>query len=246
MAMQSILYGSIAGGASIAGVLFVLRWREWTTIHSHFVNSLAAGVILGVAFLGLMPEAIEMNPRALPFVLIGFVIFYVLESVIVVHSGTEIHFEDGGTHALAGRAWTIFAGLFLHSLIDGVIIGIGFQVSHELGLLAATSVILHELPEGVTTFALLINRIKKRTALILSLAVGVATPLGALVGLVALPGVSFEIMGALLAGTAGSFVYVGASDLVPETHTRTGWIKGLFLIAGVLLAYLLSHAVQQH
>ena len=243
-ATEPLLFGAIAGATSILGTLLVLFWRDWTTKHSHFVNSMAAGLILGVAFLGLMPEAIELSPHALGFVLIGFMIFYVLETALVFHSGSEIHFESQHDRVSAGRAWVIFAGLFLHSFIDGIVIGVGFEVSHQLGLLAATSVILHELPEGISTFALLINRLDTRSTLRLSLAVCLATPLGAMLGMAVLPGMSPTSLGAVLAATAGSFVYIGASDLVPETHTHVGWINAVFLIAGAVLAYFLFQAVR--
>jgi len=244
--MEAIFYSSIAGAASIMGVLLVVRWQDWTIAHSHFVNSLAAGVILGVAFFSLMPEALGMSRHALLFILAGFMALYVIETAVVFHSGVEIHFDDKDDHGHSSRAWTVFTGLFLHSLIDGVVIGIGFEVSHELGMLVAVSVILHELPEGATTFALLINRITQRSAFMLSIAVGVATPLGALVGLAALPAMGHGTLGAMLALAAGSFIYVGASDLVPETHTRKGWINAIFIIAGAALAYLLSNTMRQH
>ncbi len=244
--MEAVFYSSIAGAASILGILLVVRWQDWTIAHSHFVNSLAAGVILGVAFFSLMPEALEMSRHALLFVLAGFMVLYVIETVVVFHSGAEIHFDDKDDHGHSSRAWTVFTGLFLHSLMDGVVIGIGFEVSHELGMLAAVSVILHELPEGATTFVLLINRITQRLAVILSIAVGVATPLGAFVSLVALRGMGHETLGVMLALAAGSFIYIGASDLVPETHTRKGWINAIFIIAGAVLVYVLSHALHQH
>lgn len=244
--MISLLYASIAGMASIIGTLLVLRWRDWATEHSHAVNSLAAGLILGVAFLGLLPEALEMNDLAIPWVLVGFVAFYTLETFLVIHSGSEIHFHDIHEGSSKSKGWTIFTGLLLHSLIDGVIIGISFEASHQLGLLAAMSVVLHELPEGVTTFAILVQRIRKRTAVILSLTVGVATPVGALLGIVALPGLSSHALGALLAATANTFINVSASDLVPETHTHKGWMNAVTITAGVLLAFALSRMIHVH
>lgn len=243
--MEAIFFSSIAGAASIVGIILVMRWHKWTIDHSHYVNSLAAGVILGVAFFNLIPEALEMTKHTFLFVLAGFVAFYLIETIVVLHAGPEIHFHmenDDSTHGHAheSRAWTIFVGLFFHSLIDGVVIGVGFEVSHELGMLAAMSVILHELPEGATTFALLLNRIGKRSALFLSVAVGLATPLGTLAGLAVLPGTGPGFLGIMLALAAGSFVYIGASDLVPETHTHKGWINAVFLIVGALMAYMLS------
>ncbi len=246
--MEAVIYSGIAGASSIVGILLVLRWRQWVLSHSHFVNSLAAGVIVGVAFVGLMPEAMEMCEHALAFVLAGFVAFYLVETVIVVHSGAEVHFHGDGRedHVHESHAWTAFAGLFLHSLVDGIVIGVGFEVSQSVGLMAAAGVILHELPEGATTFALLLNRLKPRTALWLSIAVGLATPVGAIVSVVVLPSMSKGVVGALLAVAAGSFVYVGASDLVPETHTKKGWVNAVFLVLGACLAFVMFELVHAH
>jgi zinc and cadmium transporter len=242
--MEAVVYSLIAGGASVIGILLVMRWHEWTIRHSHLVNSLAAGVILGVAFFAIMPEAVEMaGEHALGFVLVGFVVFYVIETVAVLHSGAEMHFHGNDDHAHASRGWTIFLGLFIHSLVDGIVIGMGFEVEHGVGILAAASVILHELPEGATTFVLLLDRLQRRTALILSVAVGLATPVGTLMTLAFLPKMGHGALGLLLAAAAGTFIYVGASDLVPETHTRKGWINAIFLIAGASAAFVMVQLV---
>ena len=243
--MEAVFYSSMAGAASVIGILLVMRWSAWTIEHSHFVNSLAAGVILGVAFFSLIPEAYGLSPHAVHFVFLGFVVFYLMETIVVVHAGPEIFFhrerdQESHAHVHGSQAWMVFAGLFLHSCIDGMVIGVGFEASHELGVMTALSVILHELPEGVTIFVLLITRIKKRSALFLSVVVGLATPMGTLLGLAVLPGMGHSSLGVLLALAAGSFVYIGASDLIPETHTHKGWKNALFFVAGALLAYVLS------
>ncbi len=246
--MGSIVSGFIAGAASLVGIALVMRWHKWTVKHSHFVNSLAAGTILGVAFFGLLPEAMALYKNAMLYVFIGFLALYIVENIMVFHSGAEIHFhgEHQHAHANASRAWTVFVGLFLHSLIDGFVIGVGFEASHSLGIAATMSVVIHELPEGATTFALLLGSIKRRSAMILSIAVGLATPLGAIISRFIFPGRSEAVLGAVLALAAGSFIYVGACDLVPETHTKKGWVNAFFLILGGGLAFLVSHYLHQH
>jgi zinc transporter ZupT len=245
--MDAVFYGTLAGLSTVAGVLLVMRWHGWATTHSQYVNSLAAGLILGLAFLSLVPEAQELtNPRtSFLYVLAGFAVLYVVETLVVFHSGAERHFhgDDEHHHHDTAKAWTVFSGLFLHSFVDGLVIGIGFEVSHAIGLLAAAGVILHELPEGVTTFALLLTRIQRRTAFLLSLAVAAATPAGALFALAPLRGMGQDTVGALLAAAAGSFIYVGAADLIPETHARKGWINAVFFVGGIGLAYGLSRTV---
>ena len=113
---------------------------------------------------------------------------------MVLHSGSEIHFKAKGNPQHT-KGIVMFSGLFFHSLLDGIIIGVGFEVDPKVGLLTSVGVILHELPEGVTTFSLLINSIKRKTALKLSIAVALATPLGALISLAFIGALSESVVG---------------------------------------------------
>ncbi|MEI6810103.1 MAG: ZIP family metal transporter [bacterium] len=239
--MEAILYSLIAAGASITGILLAMRWQGPVMARSHVVNSVAAGVILGVAFLSLLPETFSLNPGALPFVLVGFLVLYLVETVVIFHGGAEMHYEGGHEHVHSSRGMAVFAGLFLHSLIDGVVIGVGFSVSEPLGVIAAASVTIHKLPEGAITYSLLINRIIKRRAILMSMAVAIAAPVGTIAGYIALPGLGVTTQGYLLALATGSFIYIGASDLVPETHTEKAKLNAMFLLLGVGVAFALVH-----
>lgn len=237
-----ILYSIIAGLSTIVGVIMVVRKEDWVLEHSHYVNSFAAGLILGIAFFHLLPESLELSEHAILFVFVGFLLFYLLENGLVLHSGSEIHFRDKHNPQHT-KGVVMFSGLFFHSLVDGVIIGVGFEIDPKLGLITALGVISHELPEGVTTFSLLINSIERKTALRLSIAVALATPLGALISLTFIGGLSKEVIGLLLAVAGGSFLYIGASDLIPETHEEKGFVNAGFLLLGVVLLYSLSKII---
>ncbi|MBW2624569.1 MAG: ZIP family metal transporter, partial [Deltaproteobacteria bacterium] len=218
----TIMFSSIiAGFATIVGVILVIMNAKWVVKHSHFVNSFAAGLILAITFFHLLPEALKLTEDAVLFLFMGFLIFYLLENVVVLHSGSEVHFSEKADPRHA-KGVVMFTGLFIHSLLDGVIIGIGFELDPRLGWLTAFGVISHELPEGVTTFSLLINSIKRKAAVYLSLAVALATPLGALVSLTFIGSLSETVIGAMLALAGGSFLYISASDLIPETHEEKG------------------------
>jgi zinc and cadmium transporter len=129
-------------------------------------------------------------------------------------------------------------------LVDGIIIGVGFEIDPKLGALTSLGVISHELPEGVTTFSLLISSIARKTALKLSIAVALATPLGALISLAFIDGLSEAMVGILLAMAGGSFLYIGGSDLVPETHEKKGFQNAGFLLLGVLFLFSLSKTMR--
>lgn len=242
-----IIYSLIAGFSTLIGVALISLNEKRALKYSHFLNSFAAGVILAVAFTHLIPESIKMTSDAMLFVCLGFAAFYLLEVILVVHSGVEMHFHSGnedGPERAHSRALVAFIGLSFHSLLDGIIIAIGFKIDARLGALAALSVILHELPEGTTTFSLLIGSFSRKVSLWMSVVVALATPLGAVLWAFVLPDMSEPVMGRLLAVAAGSFIYIGASDLVPETHGKHGIQNALCLIAGALLIYwvgMLAH-----
>ena len=240
MALNALLYGGIAGAATLIGISLV-RWKQDLAVkYSHYVNSFAAGALLSVALAHLIPESVELVSNALLFVLVSFVVFYILETVLVFHSGSAIHFAGARAHGTHSKGTVIFSGLLLHSLIDGFIIAVGFEVSLELGLFAAAGVILHELPEGVTSFAIMVHSMKRRTALILSVLVALATPVGVAIALGPISGLTESGLGIMMAFAGGSFLYVAASDLVPETHEKGGIQNVLFLLAGAGLLYFIG------
>jgi zinc transporter ZupT len=88
-----ILYSGIAGFSTILGIILISFYKASVLRYSHYVNSFAAGLILGIAFFHLLPESLHLTENALHFVFAGFLLFYVLESLIVIHSGAEIHFR---------------------------------------------------------------------------------------------------------------------------------------------------------
>jgi ZIP family zinc transporter/zinc and cadmium transporter len=237
-----ILYSTIAGLSTMLGIALVIMGEEWVLQYSHYVNSFAAGLLLGVAFFHLFPESLELSGNALLFIFLGFLIFYLLETVMVLHSGSEIHFS-GKNNPRHAKGMVMFSGLFFHSLIDGVIIGVGFEIDPKLGLLTSLGIISHELPEGVTTFSLLVTSIPRKTALKMAVAVALATPLGAILSLAFIGGLSEATVGSLLAMTGGSFLYIAASDLIPETHEKRGILNALFLFLGVLFLFSLSKMI---
>jgi len=240
--LNIIFYSCLAGLATVLGVILVLKKKKWVVKHSHFVNSFAAGLILGVAFFHLFPESLELSEHGLLFIFIGFILFYLLENFMVLHSGSEIHYRDIH-NPKDTKGMVMFFGLFLHSLLDGIIIGVGFEIDTKIGLLTSVGVILHEFPEGVTTFSLLLNSIARKTALKLSIAVALATPVGALISLTFINWLSESTVGLLLAMAGGSFLYIAASDLIPETHEEKGLQNSGFLLLGVISLFLLSKMI---
>lgn len=132
-----------------------------------------------------------------------------------------------------------FVGMAMHSAIDGMIIGTGFEVGHELGLLAALGVIAHEVPEGIAMIAILLHYgWQRRSAVLLTGFVALATPGAAILTYALVRDISPGLLGALLASAGGSFIYIAASDLVPESHRSRGLAATFALCAGLTVAWL--------
>ena len=240
MVINALLYSGIAGVATLAGISLV-RWKQDLAVkYSHYVNSFAAGALLTIGLAHLIPESVELTSNALLVVLASFIGFYLLESALVFHSGSAIHFAERCERDSHSKGPVIFTGLFLHSLLDGFIIAVGFEVSLELGLFAAIGVIIHELPEGITSFILIMRTMARKKALLLSVAVALATPLGAGIVIGLLGNVSESQLGIMMAIAGGSFLYIAASDLVPETHEGSVFKNVGFLLAGVGMMYLIT------
>jgi len=241
-----MIYSTIAGLSTIVGIIMVIINEERVVQYSHYVNSFAAGLILGVAFFHLFPESLELSENGLLYIFLGFLVFYLLENLMVLHSGSEIHFRGKGDRRHS-KGMVMFSGLFFHSLIDGIIIGVGFEIDPKVGLLTSLGIIMHEVPEGVTSFSLLMASIARKTALKMSVAVGVATPLGAAISLAFIGGLSKSTVGLLLAMAGGSFLgsflYIGASDLIPETHEEKGVTNAGFLLFGIVFLFFLSKII---
>ena len=244
-----VLYaGSFAGAATFTGMSLVLIREAWSRRYSAALVSFSAGVLLGVGFLHILPESLELNGKAPFYIVLAFVLFYFLEHHLLIHAGHEeqhhvnLGVNDCHDHC-SDRAHPLglvaFIGMGLHSIIDGMIIGTGFEVGHDLGLLAALGVIAHEVPEGIAMLAILLHYgWSRRSAVLLTSFVALATPFAAILTFTLVHNIAPEVLGALLAAAGGSFVYIAASDLIPESHRSRGVSASLALCCGILVAWL--------
>lgn len=230
-------YSAIAGSATLIGLGLVLFSKKIVEKYSFAVVSVAAGVLLGTAFGHLLPEAYELaGKNTFLWVLFGFAIFYVIESVVGFHACLE---GEKHPHVLGPVATT---GIFFHSLLDGVTIAIGFEISNTIGLVTALAVLLHELPEGIFTLSILMHaKMRLRNATIWTAIVALATPFGTLLTLIFFPNLSEATLGILLGIASGSFIYIGASDLVPESHKSRSVVTGAFVLFGILLMLFVTN-----
>jgi len=232
--MREILYSLLAMCSALVGTFIVLKFSEWSRKNSILLIGFAAGVMLSIAFVHLLPESIEHNPNAIIYTFIGFLAMFAIQHFIFFH---PCHDEHCGVHL--GTLSTF--GLSLHSFFDGIVISIGFGANAYIGLMTTLAIMLHKLPDGITITGILMHSKKSiKKILCYSFAVAFFTPIGTFVGLLFSNQIA-HLIGNFLAFTAGTFIYLSAADLIPETHKASNKKAGICLFIGVILVYILGH-----
>ena len=204
----------------------------------------AAGVIMGVICFEIFPEIIEQikinNFDSLPVMVAlvaGFLIFHILEKFVLIHHSHE-HEYAVHKHPQVG----MFSALALagHSLMDGVGIGLGFQVSPAVGTLVAVAVIAHDFTDGMNTVTMMINHKNNHRRALIFLAIDALAPiLGALSTLFFHVSAQFLVL--YLGFFAGFLLYIGASDILPEAHSEKSSVQLIGLtILGVIFIFIIS------
>lgn len=211
-----------------------------------FLVAFSAGALIGAAFLDLIPEAIskigiEGNSllEIFLYLIFGFCIFFILEQFIMWHHHHAIQHPE-----IKPFSYLILISDGLHNFIDGLVIAGSFIVSFPMGLVTSFAVAFHEIPQEIGDFAVLIyGGFKKLKALFLNFVSATLAILGGLIGLLLFrktgEGVLF-----LLPFTAGSFIYIAASDSIPqikeEWDSKKSIIHFLIFLAGIFLMFLLK------
>ncbi len=227
------LLGS-AGVVAGAGVLLLLPEAVWQRLIS-FLVSFAVGTLLGGAFLGLLPEALE-RAESLPVfstVLAGVVLFFILEKWVLWR---HCHDPECPADRVAGEL--ILLGDAIHNLFDGIVIAASFLSAPALGVSSALAVVAHEVPQEVGDFAILLHSgYGKGRALVYNLLSSSTTLAGAVIAYFALSAIQ-PLVPYVLALSAASFLYIAMSDLVPGLHRvislRKAAVQVAFIVAGIL------------
>lgn len=217
MTMQNaVLILTIACGAfaaTMVGGLFAISLKD----RLHLILGFSAGAVIGLAFFDLMPEALDTGsvwgPRTIMLICAGgFFLYTLIDRAIILHIGGE------GEHAHHHvRGWVGAGSLSVHSFLDGFAIGIAFQASQAIGFIVAFAVLVHDFSDGLNTVNVVVrNGNDRKAALKWLLTDAVAPILGAAVSLIVrLPEHGIALVLALF---SGFFLYIGASDLLPESH----------------------------
>ena len=229
--------------STLLGVLFALKKKD----SLHRILGYTAGVILGVVAFDILPEIFksltELHLTATgPMIALvaGFLVFHIIEKSILLHNAQE---EDYGQHHHPHVGVASAIALSGHSFLDGVGIGLGFQVSHAIGIAVAIAVIAHDFSDGLNTVSLLLVHKNERSKAFKYLFLDAIAPvLGALSTL--LFHISDRALIIYLGFFAGFLLYIGASEILPEAHSKHSSYKTIGLtVLGVVFMFVVTRFI---
>lgn len=241
--MEMIFFATATFVSTLSGGLFAVRFKN----KLHKIMAFSAGVILGVVFFDIFPEIIEQikandfKPlEAMVALVAGFLLFHILEKTILIHHAHESDYADHKHPQVGVISALALAG---HSFMDGVGIGLGFQVNATVGLLVALAVISHDFTDGMNTVTLMLNHKnsigKSKMFLLLD---SIAPILGVISTLFFKAPPRFLVL--YLGFFAGFLLYIGASDILPEAHSQKSSFKLIGLtILGTVLIFIITRLV---
>lgn len=237
MLEQALAMLCAAIAATFAGGFIASRFRK----NLKLLVGFSAGLLIGIAFFDLIPEAFGLSEARIAsvFLVAGFLLYFILERFILVHPCTEEHCASERHSKPSGLSAIL--GLVLHRFLDGAVIMLSFKAGESLGFLVALAIVIHSIPDGINSITVML--LKKHNAFwkwFAALAVAVFA--GA--GVAFMTPLEESHLGLLIAFVAGWFLYLGASDLLPEAHKQHKDFQALvatlagFAIMGIATQFL--------
>lgn len=234
--------GSI--GALIGGVVLLSK-KNFALKIAHFLSSFAAGTLLGTAFLDLLPESLEKSGKSQTdiffWTLIGIVGFFFLERFIHWFHHHEKDHEHNHSKETKSTLPLIIIGDTVHNLLDGIVIAATFLVNIPLGVVTALAVFAHEIPQEIGDFGLMLHKgLARKKIIMVNILSAAISIMGAIITYL-LGNVLGAYLSIFLALTAGFFIYIATSDLIPEIHheksKKFAMIKSLLFLLGIIFIW---------
>lgn len=243
-----ILFTVLASFLGLIGGAILLTKKKLSHKLTHGLAAFAAGVLLGTAFLDLLPESFhyfealglkEFETTVFSYALGGILLFFFLERFI---HWFHHHHRDHQEEAMKPIVPLILFGDGVHNFIDGIVIAATFMVDIRLGIITTIAIVAHEIPQEVGDFGLLLHQgVNKTKAFVYNLYSQLASVAGGIITFII--GSSIDgIIPYLIAITSGFFIYIALSDLVPDIHSenKRGFaiLESGLLVFGILIVYL--------
>jgi zinc transporter ZupT len=230
--MLPVLLSILTFISTLGGGLLAIKFKDKLAVISGF----SAGAVIGVVFFDLLPEAFSLGEKQYSIGTIcsvavaGFLFYMLLDRLSILHAH-----QHENTHNNRG---TLGAGsLSIHSLLDGIAIGVAFQVSASIGILIAVAVIAHDFADGVNTVTVILKEGGKNKEALRWLIADAAAPIVGVASTLFFK-IPDALFGILLAIFSGFFLYIGASDLLPESSQKNpGLLVTIMTVLGVGLLY---------
>ncbi len=235
-----IITGFIISLIALVGIFTLFIKQKLLNEICLFLVALSAGTLIGGAFFHLLPEAVEESndPNIFTFVIIGFVLFYIIEKVLHWH-----HCCKGNPHKHTFQYMNL-VGDTVHNFIDGLILAASFVISIPLGFATSIAIAGHEIPQEIGDFGVLIyGGFEKKKALFLNYIVATSIIIGGIVGFYVTQFIDKAVV-FLLPFAAGGFIYIAATDLIPEIRKEIDTRKSIIIfeifIIGILIMWVIK------
>ena len=241
--MEALIFSIITFFSTSLGGLFALKFKD----KLHYIMSFTAGVLIAVCFFDIIPEAfllISVNKLSITpmmvAVVVGFMVFHILEKTILIH---HTHEEEYVRHKHPAVGLMGALGLSFHSFLDGVGIGLGFQINVHVGLIIAMAVVAHDFSDGLNTVTIMLANKNTATHAKMLLVLDAIAPIFGVLSTL-LFRIPSDILVLYLGFFVGFLLYIGASDLLPEAPSKYSSYRQIGLtIAGMVLIFLVTRLV---
>jgi len=240
-----IIASLVVSAISFIGILLLLK-NDLIERHLPLIISISAGALLAVTFWDLLPEALDSGANittVLSVVLLSILAFFILEKYFHWHHCHCKSKEEDKKHL----AYLNLIGDGLHNFLDGVLIASTFVISVPLGITTTLAIILHEIPQEITDFGVLLySGLSKKRALAYNFLTALTALFGAIIAYYFINQVNF-LAPYILALAAGNFIYLATADLIPELHhekdSKKMIVQTIMLLAGVAIIWLIQNIV---
>ena len=229
----------ISSFLGLIGGIILLKSKKIAYKLSYIFVAFAIGALLSTAFLDLLPEALEKGnniENVFISALIGILIFFLIEKFVIWH-----HHHTYGEKEKHSYNSLVIIGDTIHNFIDGVILTAAFIVSPFIGITAFIAIVMHEIPQEISDFGILLHgKMKRKKILIISILSSLASVVGVFISYYFITSI-VGIISPIIGFSAGVFIYIAASDLIPETKkiisNKKSLIQILLIILGILLIW---------